>query len=63
MSESLGGPSLPQTRRLVTEVPGPESRARLARKQAVVADGVANGLPVFVEAAEIELADGDGTRD
>ena len=51
MSESLGGPSLPQTRRLVTEVPGPESRARLARKQAVVADGVANGLPVFVEAA------------
>jgi 4-aminobutyrate aminotransferase/(S)-3-amino-2-methylpropionate transaminase len=46
-----GGPSLPQERRLVTEIPGPESRARLDRKKAHVADGVGNVLPVFVEAA------------
>ena len=46
-----GGPSLPQERRLVTEIPGPESRARLDRKKAHVADGVGTMLPVFVEAA------------
>jgi len=46
-----GGPSLPQERRLVTEVPGPESRARLERKKEHVADGVGTMLPVFVEAA------------
>lgn len=46
-----GGPSLPQVRRLVTEIPGPESRARLDRKKAHVADGVGTMLPVFVTAA------------
>jgi 4-aminobutyrate aminotransferase/(S)-3-amino-2-methylpropionate transaminase len=46
-----GGPSLPQERRLVTEIPGPESKARLERKKAHVADGVGTVLPVFVEAA------------
>ena len=46
-----GGPSLPQERRLVTEVPGPRSVERLARKRAHVADGVGTALPVFVEAA------------
>src|SRR5215203_652237 len=46
-----GGPTLPQERRLVTEIPGPESAARLARKKSFVADGVGNVLPVFVEAA------------
>ena len=46
-----GGPSLPQERRLVTEIPGPESRARLDRKKEHVADGVGTMLPVFVEAA------------
>ncbi len=48
---STGGPTLPQERRLVTEIPGPESAARLARKKSFVADGVGNVLPVFVEAA------------
>ena len=43
-----GGPSLPQQRSLVTEIPGPESLARLARKKAHVADGVGTMLPVFV---------------
>ncbi|MEI2712670.1 MAG: 4-aminobutyrate--2-oxoglutarate transaminase [Nocardioides sp.] len=53
MSESTtpGGPSLPQERRLVTEIPGPVSVEKLARKKQYVADGVGTGLPVFVEAA------------
>ena len=47
----VGGPTLTQERRLVTEVPGPLSRERLERKRAHVADGVAPALPVFVVAA------------
>ena len=46
-----GGPSLPQERRLVTEIPGPESQLRLERKKAHVADGVGTALPIFVTAA------------
>ena len=46
-----GGPGLPQERRLVTEVPGPVSRAKLARRNQHVAAGVGTVLPVFVEAA------------
>src|SRR3954454_20802809 len=46
-----GGPSLPQQRNVVTEIPGPESLARLERKRAHVADGVGTTLPVFVAAA------------
>ncbi len=46
-----GGPALPQERRLVTAIPGPESLARLDRKKAHVADGVGTMLPVFVTAA------------
>src|SRR6476469_91971 len=46
-----GGPTLPQERRLVTEIPGPRSRERLERKKAHVADGVGTTLPVFVTAA------------
>src|SRR3954452_15014652 len=48
---STGGPSLPQQRNLVTEIPGPESLAPLGRKKAHVADGVGTMLPVFVVAA------------
>ena len=56
MSEStamtaLGGPALPQQRRLLTEIPGPGSLERLERKKAHVADGVGTMLPVFVVAA------------
>ncbi|WP_134738659.1 4-aminobutyrate--2-oxoglutarate transaminase [Nocardioides sp. 503] len=43
--------SIVQERRLVTEVPGPESRKRLERKKQHVADGVGTMLPVFVVAA------------
>jgi 4-aminobutyrate aminotransferase/(S)-3-amino-2-methylpropionate transaminase len=51
MSNPTGGPSLPQERRLVTAIPGPESQLRLERKKAHVADGVGTTLPVFVVAA------------
>jgi 4-aminobutyrate aminotransferase / (S)-3-amino-2-methylpropionate transaminase / 5-aminovalerate transaminase len=43
--------SLPQQRDLVTEIPGPRSQEKLARKRQYVADGVGTTLPVFVEAA------------
>ena len=57
----IGGPSLPQERRLVTEIPGPESQARLAAKQQYVADGVATGLPAFIVAGGGGvLVDADG---
>src|SRR4029078_9425415 len=46
-----GGASLTQQRNLVSEIPGPRSQEKLARKQEFVADGVATTLPVFVEAA------------
>jgi len=46
-----GGASLPQVRKLVTEVPGPRSAALHARRLEAVPSGVASGLPVYVEAA------------
>ncbi len=46
-----GGPSLPQERRLVTEIPGPRSRELAARKDAAVARGVGTMLPAYVVAA------------
>jgi 4-aminobutyrate aminotransferase/(S)-3-amino-2-methylpropionate transaminase len=45
------GPALPQERRLVTEIPGPASRALHARKTEAVAAGVGTTLPVYVTAA------------
>ena len=43
--------ALPQRRHLVTEVPGPRSRALHERKTAAVAAGVGTTLPVYVERA------------
>jgi 4-aminobutyrate aminotransferase/(S)-3-amino-2-methylpropionate transaminase len=43
--------SLPQERRLVTEIPGPRSRELMARRNDAVAGGVGTTLPVFVERA------------
>ena len=43
--------ALPQRRRLVTEVPGPRSRALHERKMAAVASGVGTTLAVYVERA------------
>ena len=48
---AVGGPGLPQERRLVTEIPGPRSVAKLERRREHVANGVGAVLPVFVEAA------------
>jgi 4-aminobutyrate aminotransferase / (S)-3-amino-2-methylpropionate transaminase / 5-aminovalerate transaminase len=46
-----GGPELPQRRNLVTEVPGPISRALMERRNSTVARGVSTTLPVFITAA------------
>jgi 4-aminobutyrate aminotransferase/(S)-3-amino-2-methylpropionate transaminase len=54
MSENVsavGGPELPQERRLVTEIPGPASRALHDRRTAAVAKGVSSVLPVYAAAA------------
>jgi 4-aminobutyrate aminotransferase / (S)-3-amino-2-methylpropionate transaminase / 5-aminovalerate transaminase len=48
---AVGGPSLPQERRLVTEIPGPASKELLERRQRSVARGLSHVLPVFVTAA------------
>ncbi|MDQ4213562.1 4-aminobutyrate--2-oxoglutarate transaminase [Microbacterium sp. ASV81] len=47
----LGGPSLPQERRLVTELPGPRSAEILARKAAAVPAGIGHTVPVAAVAA------------
>ena len=47
----LGGPSLPQERRLVTSIPGPRSQELLARKAAAVAAGVGHTVPIETVAA------------
>jgi 4-aminobutyrate aminotransferase/(S)-3-amino-2-methylpropionate transaminase len=48
---STGGPSLPQERRLVTEIPGPVSREIMERRQRSVARGLSHVMPIFVAAA------------
>ncbi|MEZ0577204.1 4-aminobutyrate--2-oxoglutarate transaminase [Nocardioides sp. MH1] len=48
---AVGGPDLPQERRLVTEVPGPRSRELAARKEAAVTRAVGTMLPVYTVAA------------
>jgi 4-aminobutyrate aminotransferase / (S)-3-amino-2-methylpropionate transaminase / 5-aminovalerate transaminase len=47
-----GGPELPQRRNLVTEIPGPASRALMERRNSTVARGVSTTLPVFITAAD-----------
>ncbi|WP_434809900.1 4-aminobutyrate--2-oxoglutarate transaminase [Microbacterium sp. bgisy189] len=47
----VGGPSLPQERRLVTAIPGPRSQELLARKAVAVAAGVGHTVPVATVAA------------
>ena len=43
--------SIPQQRRLVTEIPGPRSRELAERKSAAVARGIGTTLPAYVVAA------------
>lgn len=57
----LGGPSLPQERRLVTSIPGPRSQELLARKAEAVAAGVGHTAPVqAVAAGGGVIVDADG---
>ncbi|MBL3686831.1 4-aminobutyrate--2-oxoglutarate transaminase [Leucobacter zeae] len=51
MVDVIGGPSLPQERKLVTSIPGPKSQELLARKNSAVAAGVGVALPVSIVAA------------
>jgi 4-aminobutyrate aminotransferase/(S)-3-amino-2-methylpropionate transaminase len=46
-----GGPSLPQLRRVVTEIPGPKSRALLERRANAVSASLTIAMPIFVSAA------------
>ena len=55
-----------QSRRIVTEIPGPESRAIQERRSAAVAQGVGSVLPVYVKRAGggiIEDVDGNALID
>jgi 4-aminobutyrate aminotransferase/(S)-3-amino-2-methylpropionate transaminase len=47
----VGGPTLPQERRLVTAIPGPRSLALMERKAAAVATGVGHTAPISAVAA------------
>ncbi|WP_460774443.1 4-aminobutyrate--2-oxoglutarate transaminase [Microbacterium sp. GXF7504] len=47
----IGGPTLPQERRLVTSIPGPRSAELLARKADAVAAGVGHTAPIHAVAA------------
>ncbi|MGK2242111.1 MAG: 4-aminobutyrate aminotransferase/(S)-3-amino-2-methylpropionate transaminase, partial [Rhodococcus sp. (in: high G+C Gram-positive bacteria)] len=44
----IGGPTLPQIRRLVTEVPGPNSRALAKRRSAALPAGLTSGSSIYV---------------
>ena len=48
---AVGGPGLPQERRLVTAIPGPRSLALMERKAAAVAAGVGHTAPISAVAA------------
>jgi 4-aminobutyrate aminotransferase/(S)-3-amino-2-methylpropionate transaminase len=50
-SARAGGPDLAQERRLLTEIPGPRSRAIQERRIAAVAKGVGSTLPIYIEKA------------
>jgi len=55
--------SLGTERKLVTEVPGPKSRALHERRRAVVSAGLTQGFPVYIERAEgAILEDVDGNH-
>ncbi|GAB3687878.1 4-aminobutyrate--2-oxoglutarate transaminase [Actinocorallia lasiicapitis] len=47
----IGGPGLPQERKVVTEIPGPKSRELQERRLKAVPPGVGSVLPVYTVAA------------
>ncbi|MEO8529151.1 MAG: 4-aminobutyrate--2-oxoglutarate transaminase [Pseudolysinimonas sp.] len=52
MADTLVDPTVvPTARRVVTEIPGPKSRALQERRKAVVSNGVSSALPVYIERA------------
>ena len=58
---TMAAPSVVQTRRLVTELPGPRSLELEARRAEAVAPGVSSVMPVYVDRAEgAILIDVDG---
>jgi 4-aminobutyrate aminotransferase/(S)-3-amino-2-methylpropionate transaminase len=58
---AVGGPALPQERRLVTSIPGPRSQELMARKAGAVAKGVGTTIPVsVVSAGGGVIVDADG---
>ncbi|WP_460369688.1 4-aminobutyrate--2-oxoglutarate transaminase [Actinocorallia lasiicapitis] len=50
-STVIGGPGLPQERKVVTEIPGPKSRELQERRLKAVPPGVGSVLPVYTVAA------------
>ena len=48
---TTGGETLPQVRRLVTEVPGPRSRELARRRSAAVSAAIGSTMPVYAVAA------------
>ena len=54
---------IPQERRLVTEIPGPRSRALLERRGQAVPRGLGSSTPVFADAASgAVIRDVDGNQ-
>lgn len=51
IESSAFGPAIPQERRIVTEIPGPRSRALHERRLRVVARGVSLGAPIYAAAS------------
>jgi 4-aminobutyrate aminotransferase/(S)-3-amino-2-methylpropionate transaminase len=51
LDAAVGGPDLPQERRLVTAIPGPRSQELLRRKAEAVAAGVGHTVPIAAVAA------------
>lgn len=60
---SFGGPEVAQERRIVTEIPGPASRALHERRLAVVSAGVGTTWPVYIDRAHDSIVvDVDGNH-
>jgi 4-aminobutyrate aminotransferase/(S)-3-amino-2-methylpropionate transaminase len=61
VAQTPSSDAVPQERRLVTEVPGPRSRALQARRSEAVAQGVSTAFPVYIESGSgAILVDVDG---
>ena len=59
----VNSPQINQTRRIITELPGPKSKELEARRQAAVAPGVSSVYPLYIERGEgAILVDVDGNQ-